>query len=189
EGFEAVPIFGYQEQGMPKGRPVAQGKPAPNVIVDMDYVAQAAGLGMPGLGGFMLTKEYGLRQRFALVMTDAGLDPDPVCSESVCDNCGECAKACPMGAINMEKSRKRGVPGYQSDVATVDNTVCRACKNGAAFGPGRGTQADRLGAACARACLVHLEENGSCRNTFSNRFRKREPWALDVYGRTVEVAR
>ena len=53
-GFEAVPLFGYAPDGMPVGHPVAEGKPAPNVIVDLDFAAQAAGLGEIGLGGFFL---------------------------------------------------------------------------------------------------------------------------------------
>ena len=171
-GFEAVPLFGYCEEGMPKGLPVAEGQPAPNVIVDLDFAARAAGLGAAGLGGFLLTPEYGTRQRLALVLTDAELDADPAFDGSVCDRCGACAAACPFGAIGE---------------ADVDYDVCRKCPNGAMTGPGRGSRPDRLAAACARACLVHLEGAGKCANAFAHPFRKRAPWALDAFRRPVEV--
>jgi len=185
QGFEAVPLFGYAPDGMPIGHPVAEGKPAPNVIVDLDLAAQAAGLGEIGLGGFFLTPEYGPRQRFALVLTDCALEPDPVSDKRLCSDCGACATACPFGAIDVEKRERVGVPGHLMEVATVDYRVCRSCPNGAMAGPGRGERPDRGAAACVRACVVRLEEAGKCANTFENRFRKRKPWALDLFHRPL----
>jgi ferredoxin len=169
-GVEAVPLFGYCEDGMPKGLPVSADKPAPNVYVDVDFAASAAGLGAVGQGGFFLTREYGTRQRFALILTDAELEPDVAFEGSVCDGCGECAAACPFGAITGEG---------------IDYEVCRKCPNGAMIGPGRGSRPDRLAAACARACLVHLEGAGMCTSRFEHPFRKRTPWALDAFNRPV----
>ncbi len=185
QGFEAVPLFGYDEEGMPKGQPVAPGKPAPNVIVDLDFAAQAAGLGEIGLGDFFITPEFGTRQRFALILTEAELEPDPIRTERICGDCGACAEACPLKAIDVSRTRPMGVPGHTTPVATVDWALCRACANGASSGPGRGDRPDRLAAACARACVVKLEAGGKCRNTFANPFRKREPWALDLLRRPV----
>ena len=183
--FEAIP------DGMPVG-PVAEGKPAPNVIVDLDSAAQAAGLGEIGLGGFFLTPEYGPRQRFALILTDCVLEPDPVIEKRLCGDCGACADACPFGAIDVEKKVIAGVPGHQMEVATIDYRVCRSCPNGAMAGPGRGDRPDRGAAASARACVVRLEEAGKLANKFENRFRKRKPWALDLFwpsARTRRVTR
>ncbi|MDH7568154.1 MAG: 4Fe-4S dicluster domain-containing protein [Armatimonadota bacterium] len=188
QGFEGVPLFGYSPDGMPTGRPVAPGKPAPNVIVDLDFAAQAAGLGEVGLGEFFLTPEFGPRQRFALVLTDMPLEPDPVRDKSICGDCGACAEACPFGAIDLKRKKRVGVPGHTMEVATVDYSICRACPNGAMMGPGRGSRPDRLAAACARACLVRLEEAGKCANAFQQSFRKRKPWALDAFHRPVEGA-
>ena len=54
--------------------------------------AQICGLGAPGLAGFILTPEFGPMQRFAFVLTDAELEPDPVCETSLCG--AACQRAC-----------------------------------------------------------------------------------------------
>ena len=140
QGFEAVPLFGYHDAGMPKGQPVAPDKPAPNVYVDMEFAAQAAGLGEMGLCDIFLTPEYGPRQRFALILIDAELDADPVSDKTVCGNCEACAEACPFGAIDVGSRKTVGVPGHEMEVATIDYGICRSCPNGAVMGPGRGSR-------------------------------------------------
>jgi ferredoxin len=187
--FEAVPLFGYSEEGMPKAAPVEPGKPAPNVYVDYEFAAVAAGLAEMSLGGFVLTPEYGHRQRFALILTDAELEPDPLLSKTLCADCKACAEACPLGAIDMSKSQKFGPAGKETAVAKIDYSVCAQCKNGAAGAPGRGCKPDRLAAACARACLVHLEGKGALCRKFENVFRKRKPWALDPLSRNIAGAK
>jgi ferredoxin len=184
--FEAVPLFGYQDDQMNFGVPVAEGKPAPNVIVDLDFAAQAAGLAEMGLGGFLLTPEFGTRQRFACILTDCELEPDEIRNKSICSDCGACAEACPLGAIKLEKTTNVGVPGHEMSVAEIDYAICRKCQNGAANvgWKGKGNLPDRIAAACGRACLVKLETAGKCQ-TFENKFRNRSPWALDALGNPV----
>ncbi len=185
--YEAVPLFAYRDEGMPKADPVAPGKPAPNIYVDPRVAAQAAGLGEIGLGDFLITDEFGTRQRIAMILTDAELDADPIAEKSICEDCGACAEACPFGAIDLDTTRNIGVPRHEMAVAGVDLDICRSCPNGAMKGPGRGDYVDRIAAACGRACLTRLEGAGKVKNHFENKFRKREPWALDAFHRTVPV--
>ena len=186
QSYEAVPLFAYHDAGMPKGVPVEPGKPAPNVIVDFEFAAHAAGLAEMGLGKFVLTPEYGTRQRFALILTDAELDADKVRSKSICGDCKACIDACPLKAYNTEKIEKFGMKGNEMDVMSVDFALCDSCPNGATRAPGRGIQPDRIAAACGRACMVQLEKNDKCSNKFENKFRKRKPWALDIMKKPIE---
>ena len=184
QNLEAVPLFGYRPEGMAKGQPVAEGKPAPNVIVDINFAAAAAGLGQLGLGDFFLTPQYGPRQRFAMILTDAILESDELKTYDFCQNCGDCAKACPLGAINIKTKKTVGPKDVQTQIATIDYAICRQCPNGAMIEPGRGSIPDRCAAACARQCLVHLEQNGKLENKFENTFRKRQPWTMPLFSQT-----
>ena len=65
-------------------------------------VAVDCGLGELSRAGFLLTKEFGLGLRLAVVTTDMPLTHDtPVdlAAQSFCDVCEVCAQSCPIGAI------------------------------------------------------------------------------------------
>ena len=185
QGAEGVPLFAYNEAGMPKGVPVAPDKPAPNVYIDPRYAVTAAGLGEVGLGGFILTPEFGTRQRFAFILTDAELEGDPVRGKTLCGDCGGCAAACPYGAIKLDRVQILEVEGCAMPVAQIDIGLCTACPNGAFLASGRGKEPDRIAAACGRECLVRLESAGKVANVFENKFRKRAPWQLDAFKRPM----
>ncbi|MFA7173234.1 MAG: 4Fe-4S binding protein [Kiritimatiellia bacterium] len=185
QGFEAVPLFAYNTAGMPKGLPVAAGKPAPNVIIDPRIAVMASGLGEVGLGGFILTPQYGTRQRFAFILTDAELEGDEVREKSLCNDCGSCAAACPFGAIHLDKKNTLEVAGAVMEIAEVDTGLCKDCPNGAFLASGRGSEPDRIAAACGRECLVQLEKSGKLGNKFEATFRKRAPWQLDAFKRPL----
>ena len=98
-GFEAVPMFGYDADAaakFPLGAPVCEGKAAPNVYVNYMDAAVLCGLGEIGRNGLFITPEFGTLQRFAMLITDAELDSDPVVTRNVCDNCNACVEACPL---------------------------------------------------------------------------------------------
>jgi len=67
------------------------------------YAAQAAGLGVIGWHGLLITPEYGSRLRLSAVVTDAPLQPSaPSGQEHPCIKCGgACIKICPASAIKM----------------------------------------------------------------------------------------
>ena len=82
--------------------PVAPGKPAPDVIIDFGKAAVACGIGEPGLNGKIIAKDHGPYMRYAFIITDAPLECDEPLTETLCDKCGECIKACPAHAVSEE---------------------------------------------------------------------------------------
>lgn len=185
-GFDAVPLFAYDCEEQPVGVPVAPGKPAPNVIVLYRVLAQAAGLGETGLHGLFLTPEYGPRQRFAMLLTDAPLEADTPFAPHLCDDCGACVRACPLAALDAGAARPFGADGCERPVAARDNAQCRRCKNGAVqTNDGRFNAVERVAAACSRACIAALEARGATRESFAHPFRQSQPWARDLFGNVV----
>ncbi|MBQ9133395.1 MAG: 4Fe-4S binding protein [Clostridia bacterium] len=80
--------------------PVAEGKPAPDVIIDFGKAAKACGLGEMGLNGKVINKKYGPFMRYCFIITDAPLECDEALTETVCDKCGACIEACPGNAVS-----------------------------------------------------------------------------------------
>ncbi|MDX9867074.1 MAG: hypothetical protein RBT78_04040 [Kiritimatiellia bacterium] len=67
------------------------------------HASVAAGLAEFGYSGLAVTPEFGARQRFVSVITDAALTPSPLVEPgSVCDQCMLCRKACPTAALTKE---------------------------------------------------------------------------------------
>lgn len=184
---EAVPVQDLPPQVPPSGVPVAPGRPAPNVILDVRDAAVRASLGEYGYGGELLTPQFGPRQRFQLILTDALLDPTPLPAPAVCDACRACEQSCPLGAFSG-RTRPVTVCGRTMAVAEIDDAACRRCRNGALPNPSHGAGLpDRIAAVCMRTCLDHLEQGGRVANRFENRFRKRPAWQVDAHG-TATVA-
>ncbi|MCS7253116.1 MAG: hypothetical protein RMK18_02955 [Armatimonadota bacterium] len=182
-GWEAVPLQDLPPQIPPSGKPVKHGLPAPNVIVDAKDAAVRAGIGEIGYCGELLTPKFGPRQRLQLILTDAELEPTPVCEMQICDMCMECAKSCPLGAMQGEV--KIVICGKEMLTAQIDWDLCRHCKNGASPNPYHPLGLpDRLGAICVRSCVDYLERAGKIASTFTSPFRRRPPWEIDHTGRT-----
>jgi len=74
------------------------------------HAATRAGLGEFGYSNVVLTREFGPRQRFNSVVTDAELEPDPLIEEPIClrDKCRLCLEACVMECISLRTDRRRG---------------------------------------------------------------------------------
>ena len=67
------------------------------------YAAVCAGLAEMGWNGLALTPEYGPRNRFVSIITDAELEPTPLLpGGTLCDMCGECIRCCPTDAYRKE---------------------------------------------------------------------------------------
>ena len=183
QGFDAVPLFAYDCAGQAVGVPVAPGKPAPNVMLKYRTLAQAAGLGETGLHGLFLTPEFGLRQRFAMLVTDADIETDAAFIPHLCDGCGACITACPLHALNADDVTPMGFAGCERPVAARDNARCLLCKNGAVqTNEGRFNTVERMAAACSRACIAALESRGATQEKFTTPFRQSAPWTRDRLG-------
>ena len=179
QGYEACPIFPNPSEIRPSGVSVAEGRPEPNVFPDFDYAAVACGLGEIGFNGIFMSKKFGTRQRFHMILTDAEIEPTPIFEGSVCDRCGKCAASCPLGAIDTENTSEIEICGKRMTVASINYDICRTCQNGAC--PNRFAayaRPDRIAALCNRTCLSHLEEREALDNKFEMPFRQRDAWAI-----------
>ena len=122
------------------------------------HAATRAGLGEFGYNNLVLTREFGPRQRFNSIITDAELVPDPLVTEPIClrDKCGICLKACIMSCITLRDDTS--VTDYRSvehddrtrifidTPARTDPTLCRRRREGRPDSPVRGD--------CLRVCPV-----------------------------------
>ena len=70
--------------------------------ISIRHAAVAAGLGQFGYMSIVLTKDYGSRVRFGVILTTLELPPDPMYDgPPLCnpEKCGICTKVCPTGAL------------------------------------------------------------------------------------------
>lgn len=91
--------------------PVAEGKPAPDVIIDYNKAAVVCGLGSIGLHGKVISPKYGTFMRWVFIITDMPLECDEPFKDELCDKCGKCLNACPGKAIS-----DNGVDSWQCSV-------------------------------------------------------------------------
>ncbi|MEN6400490.1 MAG: 4Fe-4S binding protein [Armatimonadia bacterium] len=187
-GWEATPLFPFPPEAPAQGIAVREGQPAPNVNPDFDHAAVAAGLGEIGYCRIFLSPEFGPRQRFQLIITDAPLEADPLLEKSICGGCGQCVSVCPLDAGDPSQEEVISIAGKEMTVCAIDYSKCKICQNGASgnrYHPSG--KPDRLGALCTRTCIDLLDRSGKLGNKFEADFRQREPWALDALGNPVKV--
>lgn len=94
---------------------------------DFDHAvaAVAAGLGEIGLHGEVITPEYGTRQMFISVVTDAEVEADPMyAGPPLCDKCMACVRTCHMQALDGEDLREVTVGGRAFELAARDIWRC-----------------------------------------------------------------
>ncbi len=88
---------------------------------DHNVAAVAAGLGELGIHGVPITHQYGTRQMFISVVTDAEIVPDPLYNgETLCDGCMKCVYTCHMNAFDETE---------MEDVKIGERTFKRAKKD------------------------------------------------------------
>lgn len=199
EGYDAYPIAnhnpwpghdiidGSAREGF--SVPVAPGKPRPDVTPHLRIAAFAAGLGEIGYSKVFLTPEFGPRQRFGAILTNAPLQPDPLFEGRICDRCMRCAKECSGQAISTKETVKITVAGREIEWGKLDEKRCSIAFRGGnpETNPFYADRPDRVmwhgealegASGCMRACMIHLEEKGILQNQFKEPFRKSSPWRL-----------
>lgn len=185
-------IYHYEAICLTKLAPISSGisdKPAKNRILFFDYAAYAAGLGEISKGKFFLTEEYGIRQYFAVILTDAEIEADEIYEKNLCDGCMECVKSCPYRALDPSKLHVEYIAGHKTEWFEICLEKCAICQTGAISSQylddgdfnilNRGAKAmdasvepSRIAAACGRACAAHLEDS-FMKGKFINKFRSR----------------
>jgi hypothetical protein len=196
-GYETVPMLnsnggeaintvtGKFREGW--SRPVREGNPYPDVLVHFRLAAYMAGLGEIGWSKVFLTPEFGPRQRFVILLTDAELEPDPIFEGKICDACKQCVRHCVGKAISMNESVKVTVAGHEIEWGKLDEMACEKGIQGGCdkqrnpfdgeyprqYGYGRAIEGAY---GCIRACMIHLEERKLLKNNFRNKFRTRPTW-------------
>lgn len=99
-GYEAVPIAA---SNIWRYRPFGDMNAVFAPDMSHIYAATCAGLGQVGWHGLTMSPEYGPRNRFISIITNAPLCPTPLYDESkLCDMCGSCIEHCPMDAYRKE---------------------------------------------------------------------------------------
>lgn len=161
-----------------------------------------------GMSGTLLTDDFGPLQRYCFVLTDAEIEPTPEFVPHICDNCGECVKACPGKAIHDKTKEPWQCAAYYAGANMSKNSFMSpnalphrddrleilngekqlsaddamdVINNISYYPPIMHSYISSIcGNACDRACYIHLEEKGILNKKFKDKFRKREEWVLDV---------
>lgn len=213
-GFEALPqrrnqlVMSEDDSTNPEVsyKKIYRGRKAEHTL-NFEECAVDAGLGERGLHGTILTDEYGPFQRYAFVITDAEIEPDPVVKPHLCDKCGECVKGCPGHAIAEDGTLNRwqcaayyvGANGtknpFMPDYAFENEPDRMDIIHGKVnltperareiidqvnfYPPIRHAYCSSIcGKACDTACYIHLEKKGVLSKKFETPFRKRPEWFI-----------
>lgn len=225
-GYEAVPMghqsdwraidnVGYFKEDF--SRPVAPGKAAPDVMINLRIAAFLCGLGEIGYSKMLLTPEFGPRVRVGIIITELELEPDPIMEPgTLCNRCMACVRECPGGCIPSDRTVKANVGGYDLEWADVDMGKCETVFRGAEQ-VAEGETGNYLGYSdqykpsdispfnhkprtlyktgqaicgakgCTRACMISLEKRGVLKNKFEHPFRTGKPWKVDWANDAISV--
>ncbi len=177
--------------------------------LDFANCAVQCGLGERSMIGSVLNQDYGPFIRFCFILTDAELEATELSQKKLCDNCGECVKACPGRAISAEGKMDpwrcavyyngangsknpfmppEAFPDFENRMdiisgnAEFDSEEAKEILNSIYFYPPAKHfyRTSICGRACDRACYIHLEEKGLLGKGFKKKFREKEDWKLST---------
>ncbi|MFA6102653.1 MAG: hypothetical protein WCV67_05865 [Victivallaceae bacterium] len=110
----------------------------PGLYPDMtanNFAAVAAGLGELGWSGTVLTPEFGPRQRFTVIITEAPLEESPLYKGSaLCSKCMNCVTKCPTKAIGKKGKHSVEIEGKTFEYGIHNRLRCDWSKRYALVG-------------------------------------------------------
>ena len=199
QGYTAVPIHNPFGAGL--GRPVYPGGPRPDGMISLRVVGCAAGLGELGLSKLFLSPQFGPRQRMYAVLTDAELEPDPLLTEPVCDECGACLRGCPAEAISSTRDVEVPIGDHVFCHGNLDTRKCSHIHTGwdPRYSPFLKKDSTRdnpppyyrfldrrfrhrsicVGRGCVRACVDHLEKTGRLEKQYKIPMIEGKQWVIE----------
>ncbi|MBR7099519.1 MAG: hypothetical protein IKC59_08895, partial [Clostridia bacterium] len=177
--------------------------------MDFNEAAVLCGLGEIGFHGALLTDAFGPFVRTCFVLTDAEIEATPVQEPHLCDQCGECVKGCPGGAIaedgkvdawqcavyyNGANGLKNpfmppdAFANFENRLDIIEGKVkvtpesARKILDSIYFYPPaqHAYQCSICGRACDVACYMHLEKKGVLKRKYKDPFRKRDEWNFSI---------
>lgn len=93
-------------------------------------LATTSGLGWVGRSALFVCEEYGSAVALSAILTDMPLEIGKAITDSFCDECEECQKACPVDAINPMKWNSRLNRSDIIDIETCSQYVIDQYKSG-----------------------------------------------------------
>jgi len=110
--------------------PCSTGPMTNGAQMSIRHSAVAAGLGVFGWSGIVLTPEFGPRNRFGVILTTLELEPDPMyAGDKLCqpEKCGICSKVCPSSALSKytdDNPKRVSIGGEHFEYCRVDWAKC-----------------------------------------------------------------
>ena len=99
-------------------------------ILPYKTIATKSGLGWIGRSALFVTPEYGSAVVLGAILTDMPLEYGAPITDSQCDECEECQKACPVSAINPQKWNDRLERKDIIDIEACGEYIIDQYKNG-----------------------------------------------------------
>lgn len=99
-------------------------------ILPYKTIATKSGLGWIGRSALFVTPEYGSAVVLGAILTDMPLEFGNPITDSQCDDCENCQKACPVNAINPQKWNDRLNRKDIIDIEACSEYIIDQYKNG-----------------------------------------------------------
>ncbi|MBD3392640.1 MAG: hypothetical protein GF418_11160 [Chitinivibrionales bacterium] len=200
EGHTSVPVHNpFRADAGRRTRP--EHATGPDAMLSLRVMGVAAGLGELGMSKIFLTPQFGPRQRVFAVLTEAKLEPTPLFSGTLCDECGLCAKECEANAIGRSRDVTFEIEGRTYGHASFDPAKCGHVHRGddprfSPFWNGSEKEGEDpsyhqfldhrfrhrgicVGRGCLRSCLDHLEKTGRIQKQFKTPLIRGKRWKFN----------